>query len=93
MSGCALSTASVPSPRADGAGPEGGHGWAPRIYRTCATACGRGMPTKQVADVFAVSPARTVETLWASMQSVLDQLTPSDAANCFRHCGYTLHDD
>jgi len=33
---------------------------------------------------------RTVETLWSSMQSVLDEVTPSDAANCFRHCGYTL---
>jgi hypothetical protein len=21
---------------------------------------------------------------------VLDQVSPSDAANCFRHCGYTL---
>lgn len=33
---------------------------------------------------------RTVESLWESMQSVLDLVTPSDAANCFRHCGYTL---
>ena len=36
---------------------------------------------------------RTVETLWASMQSVLDQVTAGDAANCFRHCGYTLQDE
>jgi len=34
---------------------------------------------------------RTVDALWNAMQSVLDQVTPSDAANCFRHCGYTLH--
>jgi len=34
--------------------------------------------------------ARTVEALWSGMQSVLDQVTPTDAANCFRHCGYSL---
>jgi transposase len=33
---------------------------------------------------------RTREALWGMMQSVLDQITASDAANCFRHCGYTL---
>ena len=33
---------------------------------------------------------RTGELLWTVMQSVLDQVSPSDAANCFRHCGYTL---
>lgn len=33
---------------------------------------------------------RTHEALWKSMQSVLDQVTAADAANCFRHCGYTL---
>jgi transposase len=36
---------------------------------------------------------RTREALWNVMQSVLDQITPSDAANCFRHCGYPLHVD
>ena len=36
---------------------------------------------------------RTKEALWNSMQSVLDQITPTDAANCFRHCGYTLQMD
>lgn len=34
---------------------------------------------------------RTRDQLWRSMQGVLDTVTPSDAANCFRHCGYTLH--
>jgi transposase len=34
---------------------------------------------------------RTRQALWEAMQSVLDQVTPRDAANCFRHCGYTLH--
>jgi len=33
---------------------------------------------------------RTREGLWAAMQWVLDQITPSDAANCFEHCGYSL---
>jgi len=33
---------------------------------------------------------RTREALWSMMQSVLDRVTASDAAHCFRHCGYTL---
>lgn len=37
--------------------------------------------------------ARTVDALWRVMQSVLDAVTPADAANCFRHCGYTLRTD
>lgn len=32
--------------------------------------------------------ARTKDTLWKSMQSILDAVTPSDAANFFKHCGY-----
>lgn len=36
---------------------------------------------------------RTREALWHAMQSVLDQVTASDAAGCFRHCGYTLQQD
>ena len=35
---------------------------------------------------------RTKKTLWDAMQSVLDQINPTDAANCFNHCGYTLRD-
>jgi transposase len=34
---------------------------------------------------------RTREALCHAMQMVLDQVSASDAANCFRHCGYTLH--
>lgn len=34
---------------------------------------------------------RTKDALWRSMQRVLDAITPSDTANCFRHAGYTLH--
>jgi transposase len=36
---------------------------------------------------------RTRDALWTAMQSVLDAITPSDALNCFRHCGYSLHED
>ena len=36
---------------------------------------------------------RTREALWQSMQTVLDQVTPSDAETCYRHCGYTLRLD
>lgn len=35
---------------------------------------------------------RTREALWHEMQGVLETVTPSDAANCFRHCGYTLRE-
>ena len=37
--------------------------------------------------------ARTRQALWSAMQSVLDQVTTSDAINCFQHCGYTLQTD
>ena len=37
--------------------------------------------------------ARTRQALWDAMQSVLDQVTASDAINCFGHCGYTLQTD
>jgi transposase len=36
---------------------------------------------------------RTRDILWHAMQSVLDEVTPSDAANCYKHCGYTLRVD
>jgi transposase len=36
---------------------------------------------------------RTREVLWRAMQGVLNQVTSTDAANCFRHCGYTLQMD
>ncbi len=36
---------------------------------------------------------RTRDTLWKAMQSILDQVSAKDAANCFRHCGYTLQMD
>jgi transposase len=36
---------------------------------------------------------RTRDVLWGAMQGVLDRVTPTDATNCFRHCGYTLQMD
>lgn len=36
---------------------------------------------------------RTREALWNAMQSILNKVTASDAANCFSHCGYTLQMD
>ena len=36
---------------------------------------------------------RTREALWETMQSVLGQVTPADAQNCYKHCGYTLRMD
>jgi transposase len=36
---------------------------------------------------------RTRALLWDSIQPVLDAINTDDSANCFRHCGYTLHAD
>lgn len=36
---------------------------------------------------------RNRKDLWRAMQQVLDQVTATDASNCFRHCGYTLRLD
>jgi transposase len=36
---------------------------------------------------------RTRDALWNAMQSVLDKVTSDDAANCYKHCGYTLRLD
>ena len=36
---------------------------------------------------------RNRKDLWQAMQQVLDQVTATDASNCFRHCGYTLRLD
>ena len=33
---------------------------------------------------------RDVDTLWSRVQETLDAVSASDAAGCFRHCGYTL---
>ncbi len=36
---------------------------------------------------------RTRDALWKTMQFVLDQVTPTDAQNCYKHCGYALRMD
>jgi len=36
---------------------------------------------------------RSRDALWDVMQSVLNQVTPADACNCYEHCGYTLQMD
>lgn len=36
---------------------------------------------------------RTRDALWQAIQSVLDAVTPGDAINCYRHCGYPLRDE
>ena len=36
---------------------------------------------------------RSMDTLWRTMQSVLDEVTARDAAGFFRHCGYPLHEN
>ena len=36
---------------------------------------------------------RTGEALWKVMQPILDKVTTRDAANCFKHCGYSTHVD
>jgi len=33
---------------------------------------------------------RTADALWSDVQRMLDLITPIDAANYIRHCGYTL---
>jgi len=55
---------------------------------------------KPIENVFAkIKPllrslaCRSRDVLWPAMQLVLDQLTPTEAANCFRHCGYPLQMD
>jgi transposase len=36
--------------------------------------------------------ARTKDSLWKSMQAILDAVTPADALAFFAHCGYPLRD-
>ena len=48
------------------------------------------MVFSKVKQLLRTLGCRTREALWQAMQSVLNQVSPSDAANCFKHCGYTL---
>jgi len=47
----------------------------------------------KVKQLLRTLACRTRESLWNVMQSVLDRVSPSDAINCIRHCGYTLQDE
>ena len=46
----------------------------------------------QIKQLLRSLARRTKDALWHSMQSVLDAVTSTDAVNCYRHAGYTLHD-
>ena len=35
--------------------------------------------------------SRTKDGLWGAIQAVLDRITASDAANCYRHAGYATN--
>ena len=47
----------------------------------------------KIKQLFRSLACRTRDALWNTMQSVLDQVTPTDAGNCYEHCGYTLQMD
>jgi transposase len=49
------------------------------------------MVFSKIKQLLRSTACRTQDTLWGAMQSVLDSITAADATNCFRHCGYTLH--
>ena len=51
------------------------------------------MVFSKIKQLLRTLACRTREALWDAMQSVLDQVTQSDASNCFTHCGYTLQTD
>lgn len=51
------------------------------------------MVFSKIKQVLRSLACRTKDQLWHAMQSVLDQITPTDATNCFRHCGYTLREN
>ena len=148
MVGCAIDRDGVDSVLAQASGQQGvimATPYSQDLRDRVLIAYQRGMKTKQIAEIFCVSPAwarrvkqrkqnhgetkprkvgslgirkisreqlaqlvaqfskikqllrslgcRTKEALWQAMQSVLDQVTPTDAANCLRHCGYTVRVD
>ncbi|RME37775.1 MAG: IS630 family transposase [Planctomycetota bacterium] len=51
------------------------------------------MVFSKIKQLLRTLACRTRTALWQCMQTVLDAVTPSDAINCFRHAGYTLHVD
>jgi len=51
------------------------------------------MVFSKIKQLLRARACRTRDALWKAMQSVLDRVTSTDAANCFRHCGYTLREE
>ena len=51
------------------------------------------MVFSKIKQLLRTLEARTRDVLWSSMQTVLEEVTTSDAVNCFQHAGYTLHVD
>ncbi len=51
------------------------------------------MVFSKIKQLLRSTACRTREALWDAMQSVLDAVTPTDAANCYNHCGYTLRQE
>jgi transposase len=51
------------------------------------------MVFSKIKQLLRTLACRTKSTLWESMQGVLDAVTSSDAINCYRHAGYSLHVD
>jgi transposase len=49
------------------------------------------MVFSKIKQLLRTLKTRTRTALWRCMQAVLDTVTPSDATNCFRHAGYSLH--
>ena len=49
------------------------------------------MVFSKIKQLLRLLALRTKSALWDSMQAVLNRGTPSDATNCFKHYGYTIH--
>jgi len=50
------------------------------------------MVFSKIKQLLRTLACRTRDVLWQSMQGVLDQVTPTDAINCYAHAGYSLHE-
>jgi transposase len=49
------------------------------------------MVFSKIKQLLRTMACRTKDALWRSMQSVLNAVTATDATNCFKHAGYSLH--
>jgi transposase len=48
------------------------------------------MVFSKIKQLLRTLACRTKDSLWEAMQGVLDEVTPTDAVNCFQHAGYSL---